>query len=72
MRAVILAFACGIALATASAQAASLPPKNPPGPVVYIPNLEWTPLPNDAPSPPPLAPRGPVELVAGVIRSCAC
>jgi hypothetical protein len=65
MRAVILPFACGIALATTSAQAAPLPP-NPPGPVTYIPNLEWTQLPNDVPSQPPLAPRDPSSWWLGL------
>jgi hypothetical protein len=63
MRAVIAAFASGVAMAGMSAHAAPLAP-NPLGPVTYIPNQEWAPLPNDPPS---LASVGapPVELVAG-------
>jgi hypothetical protein len=49
MRAIILAFVCGLALAVTSVQAAPVPP-NPPGSFIYFPNLEWTPLSNDAPS----------------------
>ena len=64
MRVVIAVFVGVIALAGMSAQAAPLSP-NPLGPVTYIPNQEWAPLPND---PPHLAPVGAVpsvELIAG-------
>jgi exodeoxyribonuclease V alpha subunit len=44
-------------------KAALLAP-NPPGPFSYIPNQEWAPLPNDAPSLAPVGAARPIELVA--------
>jgi hypothetical protein len=49
MRAGIVAFVSGVALAAVSAQAAPLAP-TPLAPVTYIPIQEWAPLPNDPPS----------------------
>jgi hypothetical protein len=46
MRALIAVFVSGVALAVMSAQAAPLAPR-PPGPVIYVANQEWAPLPND-------------------------
>jgi hypothetical protein len=64
MRAVIVAIVSGVAMAGMSAQAAPLVP-NPLGSVIYIPNQEWAPLPNDAPSVASVGAPRPVKLVAG-------
>jgi len=64
MQAVILAFVGGAALAAVSAQAAPLAPTPLVGPVTYILNQEWAPLPNDAPSLAPVGAAQPVELVS--------
>src|SRR5215467_10634270 len=45
MRAVIMLFIGGVALAALSAQAAPLAPR-PLGPAIYLANQEWAPLPN--------------------------
>jgi hypothetical protein len=63
VRAVIVAFVSGAALAAISAQAAPLAPQ-PPGPVIYMPNQEWAPLPNDTPSLAPFGAAPSIELVA--------
>ena len=57
-------FERGVAMAGMSSQAAPLAP-NPLGSVIYIPNQEWAPLPNDPPSLAPVGPTQPFELVAG-------
>ena len=64
MHAVILACVSRVVLAGMSAQAAPLAPDTL-GPVTYIPNQEWAPLPNDLPSLAPVGPTQPLELVAG-------
>jgi len=64
MQAVILAFVGGAALAAVSAQAAPLAPTPLVGPVTYIPNQEWAPLPDDAPSLAPVGAAQPFELVS--------
>jgi len=64
MCAVIVAFVSGAALAAVSAQAAPLAPTPLGGPVIYIPNQEWAPLPNHPSSLAPVGAAQPVELVA--------
>ena len=63
MQAAILTLIGGTALAAMSAQATPLTPK-PLGPIIYMPNQEWAPLPNDPPSLAPVGAVPPVELVA--------
>jgi hypothetical protein len=63
VRAVIVAFVSGAALAATSVQAAPHQPgPSAMGPLFYIPNQEWAPLPSDPPSLIRVAPS--VELVA--------
>jgi hypothetical protein len=63
MRAVTIASMSGVALAAVSAQAASLASRSP-GPVIYVANQEWAPLPNDPASNAPVDAAPPIELVA--------
>jgi hypothetical protein len=63
MRAAILTLVGVIALAAVSAQATPFPP-NPLGPVIYMPNQKWAPLPNDPPRVAPVGAVLPAELVA--------
>jgi hypothetical protein len=65
VRAVIVAFLSGAALAATSVQAAPLPPgPSAMGPIFYILNQEWAPLPSDPPSLAPVGVTPSVELVA--------
>ena len=63
MRAVIVAFITGVALAPMAVQAAVLPPR-PPGPVIYVANQEWAPLLNGPASNGWVHAAPPIELVA--------
>jgi hypothetical protein len=63
MQAAILTLIGGLALLATPAQAIPLAPK-PLTPVIYMPNQEWAPLPNDPPSLAPVSAVSRVELVA--------
>lgn len=63
MRVLTAVFVGGVALAAMSAQAAPLAPR-PLGPVIYLANLEWAPLPDDPVSKPSFDRAPSIELVA--------
>jgi hypothetical protein len=63
MRALTAVFASGVALAAISAQAAPLAPRAP-GPVIYVANQDWAPLPNGPGSNGSVEAALPIELVA--------
>jgi hypothetical protein len=63
MRALTAVFVSAVTLAAVSAQAVSLAPR-PPGPVIYLANQEWAPLPNGPASNGSVEAAPPIKLVA--------
>jgi hypothetical protein len=64
MRALKVALVSGVALAAVSAHAFPLAPSPPSGPVIYLANQEWAPLPNDPSSQVSVDAAPPIQLVA--------